>query len=235
MSIRWNFYKNLVSNFSMENEDQVTSGLAELWTKIGTPTLTISSLSKKHNIYSQKIVGDASGEGISQVIDISDIATSNFGLIFYTYIVTGELNVKIETLDGNGAVYATVFEKTYISNSAMVKQSEIFTANGQTFPGLKITFSYVQESGVSALTCYLDSVIVYEAVNTELEINPTTFSYSKVNDVQFVKTIEGEDVKISPLIESKRTHLENFAPVWSWLTANQKDIFSSLIGTVPIT
>jgi len=230
MSVRWQCYRNLIQNFSFENENETITGLGSLWDKVGTPTLSISSLYKKHNLYSQKIIGDASGEGVSQTIDISDIVSANFGLIFYTYIVSGELNVKIETLDGNGDVYATVFNKTYSSNSAIIKQSELFSADGQTFPGLKITFSYVAESGISALTCYLDSVLIFENVDTEIEINPTNFNYTKVSDSQFIKTIEGENVKISPLEESKRTHLEGFSPVWSWITVAQRAIFDTWVG-----
>ena len=227
MSVRWQFYKNLVENFSFENEDQVTSGLAELWTKVGTPTLSISSLYKKHNLYSQKIIGDASGEGVSQIIDISDIVSASFGLVFYAYIVVGTLRVQIETLDSGDMVLEEVLDETYSSNAIITKQLETFTASGTGYTQLKITIS---QSGGTAMTCYLDSVIIYEAVNTETEINPTTFSYAKVSDSQFVKTIEGDNVKISPLEESKRTHLEGFSPVWTWLTANQKDIFDSLIG-----
>jgi len=230
MSVRWRFYKNLCQNFSMENKDQVTLELAELWQKNGTPLFSLSKLFKKHGTYSQKLVCSTDGDGISQTIDISDIVSANFGLIFYTYIVSGELNVKIETLDGNGDVYATVFNKTYSSNSAIIKQSELFSADGQTFPGLKITFSYVAESGISALTCYLDSVLIFENVDTEIEINPTNFNYTKVSDSQFIKTIEGENVKISPLEESKRTHLEGFSPVWSWITVAQRAIFDTWVG-----
>lgn len=227
MSVRWQFYQNLIENFSFENESETITGLSELWTKVGTPTLSISSLYKKHNLYSQKIIGDASGEGISQIIDVSDIATSSFGLVFYAYIVTGTLRVQIETLDSGDIVLEEVLDETYSTNATMTKQLETFIASGTGYTQLKITIS---QSGGTAMTCYLDSVIIYEAVNTETEINPTQFSYQKVSDAQYQTTIEGDQVKITPLDSSKRTHLDGIAPVWAWLSIAQKNIFESLVG-----
>ena len=227
MSVRWQFYKNLIQNFSFENENETITGLGSLWDKVGTPTLSISSLYKKHNLYSQKIIGDASGEGVSQIIDISDIVSASFGLIFYAYIVTGTLRVQVETLDSGDIVLEEVLDTTYSSNTAITKCLETFTASGTGYTQLKITIS---QSGGTAMTCYLDSVIIYEVGNTEIEINPTNFNYTKVSDSQFVKTIEGENVKISPLEESKRTHLEGFSPVWSWITVAQRAIFDTWVG-----
>jgi hypothetical protein len=225
--VRWNFYKNVINGFSFEEEDPEVSGIGLHWTKEGTPALSLSKLYKKHNIYSQKIIGDASEEGISQIIDISDITTSSFGLIFYTYIVSGTLSVKVETLDDDHIVIAEVFSDIYSSNAEMTKQIETFTASGSGYTHLKVTFS---QSGATALTCYIDSVLIFEDVDTEVEINPTQFGYSKMSDSQFINTIEGEEVKVSPLEESKRTHLENIAPVWSWLTTAQKEIFESWVN-----
>jgi hypothetical protein len=225
--VRWKFIKNLVENFSFENEDQVISGLGELWTKEGTPTLSISTLYKKHGISSQKIVGTATADGISQIIDVSEVATADFALIFYTYIVTGTLSVKVETLDVNDAVLVEVFSKTYSANSVLTKQSESFTASGSGYTQLKITIS---QSGATVMTSYIDAVILYEDVDTTVEINPTQFSYSKASNSQFIDTIENDSVKVTPLEDSKRTKIENFRPIWAFISATQKALFEAWVG-----
>ena len=228
--VRWQVIKNKTVNFSFETEHQTESGLGESWDKEGSPTLSLSTSNVQHNIYSQKIVGASDGDGISQIFDVSDISGTDFALKFYVYITAGTLSVTIEGLDANDNVLGTLFSDTYTTNAELTVQTETFSniISGETsISHMKITLA---QSGATAMTCYLDAVMVYENSNVTVGINPTSFDYDKISMAQFSQTIEGDEVKIVPLDTPKRTAMENISPIWMWLTEAQKNIFEDLVG-----
>jgi hypothetical protein len=229
--VRWKFFHNIVDNWSFEKEDATVLGLGKFWTKIGTPTVSLNTISSyvKEGGNSQKIIGDASSEGIYQIIDISDRLTNDYTFIFYTHIVTGTLNVIIEALDENDDSVGTLFSDTYTTTSELTKQIETFTAvvSGETITQLRITFS---QNGGTAMTVYLDSIIIAETINTEVDINPTTFSYSKTATAKFSPVLDGTEVKIEALDENRRTILEDIQPTWAWVDIDFKNIMENWVG-----
>jgi hypothetical protein len=229
--VRWKFLQNKLLNFSFEDENKSTSGLALHWVKEGTPTLSLSKIKAyvKHNTYAQKIVGISSGDGISQIVDVSNIEEASFGLNFYTFIQSGTLKVKVEGLDSDEVVLGTIFEKTYSSNSELTKYEETFEVylSAQVIEKLKIT---IAQSGAPALTCYLDAIIIFEDLDTTVEINPTSFSYSKLSTAEYQPNLDGNAIKIEHLDEGKRYRYESIQPMWVWLTEAQKNIFENYLG-----
>jgi len=233
--VRWKIIStNYLENFSFESEDINNSGLASQWNKVGTCILSLSKVSKKHNLYSQKIVSSLINNGISQVIDVSERTTNDFAFIFYTYIVSGILNLKIEALDSNEVVLGTVYSNTYNPNSSMTKQSGTFTVaiSAETIAYLKVSF--LQSDG-TAMTSYIDASMVYEDLNTTVEINPTTVSFNKKANTQFTEDIEGNEITINHIDEGKRTKIESHPLFFMFLSSAQLDIFLDLVGKEIIT
>lgn len=228
--VRWKFIgSNYLENFSFESEDISESGLASQWVKVGTPTLSLSKTSKKHNIYSQKIVSATANHGISQIIDVSERVTDNFAFIFYAYILSGTLNLKIEALDSNEVVLGTVYTNTYTSNALMTKQTGTFTVtvSAETITYLKVSFL---QSGATAMTAYIDASMVYEDLNTTTEINPTTVSFNKKANTQFTEDIEGNEITINHIEEAKRTKIDSLPLSFMYLSPTQLNIFLDLVG-----
>lgn len=228
--VRWKFIgSNYLENFSFESEDISESGLASQWVKVGTPTLSLSKTSKKHNIYSQKIVSTTANHGISQIIDVSERGIDNFAFIFYAYIVTGALNLKIEALDSNEVVLGTLYSNTYTSNVLMTKQIGTFAVaiSAETITYLKVSFL---QSGATAMTAYIDATMVYENLNTTVEINPTTVSFNKKANTQFTEDIDGNEITINHIDEAKRTKIETIPLFFMYLSKTQLDIYLDLVG-----
>jgi len=219
--VRWKFLKNYVKNFSFENEDLENSGLAKNWNKSGNLNVELSHNYYKEGYYSQKIYGNSGS--ISQSIIVSDRKTNNFNLIFYTEIVSGSLKVSINCYNEDDEYLGTSFQDTYNTSG---KYEENFTLYSDTY---KVILNFEINTNNSEI--YLDSVILYEDSSTnQVEINPTTFSYSKESTHTYETTISGDEVKIQYLDYAKRTKFMDIKPVWMWLSEDQKNIFEEMLG-----
>lgn len=229
--VRWTIAEPILENFSFENENLIQSGLAEDWTKEGSPTLSLITANSyvKHRTYAQKIEATSINDGISQIGDISEISETDFTLIFYAYIPSGELRVKVEALDASDVVQGTVLNETYSSNSSLTKYSESLSSliSGTTITQLKIYF--IQSTAV-ATTCYIDAILLFKTTDSIVNINPTTFSYSKIAKNEYQSTLDGGEVKIRHLDKGKRIILDGIRPVWMYLSQSQKEYFERIQG-----
>ena len=141
-----------------------TDGRCEGWAKEGTCTLTENTTTAyiQYGTKSQKVVADADGEGISQVI--STVANNYYTLSVWVYMYSG--SVKVRILDG--ANYTDITKDSSCTGwQEFVYSEQILNTSIQI---------YILQSGAGASTFYIDAVQVEDGTekhaftgNTELK------------------------------------------------------------------
>lgn len=231
MATRWQIEKNFLDGMSFEISDLVTSGLGEHWVKSGSPTLSLNTNSSyvKHRTKSQKIVGVSASDGIYQIADISDAINTSFRLVYYIKVDSGTLNVKVEALDSNDVVQATPLNVTHTANGSLTKTTQSISTivSGTTITQLKV---YFIQSGATAMTCYIDAVMLYESTDATLEINPTNLGMARQEISYYEDIMDGTKVKIQHTDEGRRYQFDDFKPVFVYVTQNQKEILEKLVN-----